>query len=62
MTNEYINKLWLLQNFPMDEDSEAAHIIGAAPTVEIDMDEYHRRGKILGRLRKALEDVMDYVV
>ena len=45
MTGEYISKIWLLQNVPVDEDAEAAHIIEAAPVVEFDPDEPPQYGR-----------------
>lgn len=45
MTQEYISKLWLLQNIVADEDSEAMHLIEDAPIVEFDPDEPPRHGR-----------------
>lgn len=59
MKQEYISKVWLLQNIVADEDSDDMHTIEAAPVVEFDSDELHQLRRITGRLRRGLEELMD---
>lgn len=60
MKQEYISKTWLLQNTNTGMTVvELLQKIIDAPVVEFDTDELHRLRRITGRLRRALEELME---
>lgn len=60
MKQEYISKTWLLQNTNTGMTVvELLQTIIDAPVVEFDTDELHRLRQITGRLRRALEELME---